>query len=235
MEVWLFRHAETWANRQGRMQSQQNLVLSPSQPTELTPLGQHQAQALGQHLARVCGPPSRIYCSPLVRAQATLAEIQAIWPTAWPGPDACPTEWEPRLMEIELGIFSGLTWPEAQNQFPNLCDRLLQQLDWLPIPGAESPQDCRDRATAFCQTQLRNCTESDRVWIITHAGIMPHLLAVLLGCDRTWGIALDPTALFAFSLNRDRLDRQDINRFNPCLWTIRAFNDLSHLSQLKSD
>ncbi|WP_390883460.1 hypothetical protein [Kovacikia minuta] len=54
---------------------------------------------------------------------------------------------------------------------------------------------------------------------------MQHLVAELLGCDRSWRLRVGNTALFEFWVDQSRWHRQDQNRFNTDLWQIRRFND----------
>jgi 2,3-bisphosphoglycerate-dependent phosphoglycerate mutase len=150
-----------------------------------------------------------------------------------------------RLQEINNGILSGLTWPEAQQRHSKLCQALEQSADWLAIPGAESPVQCQARARSFIE-ELQGCHgNGDRIWVISHGGILPYLVAALVGSDRTWGFQSQPTAIFEFVWDADRWRQLEQsahrpnspqnsqhnyqqNRFNTTLWQIRQFNDFSH-------
>lgn len=138
------------------------------------------------------------------------------------------------LKELNGGIFEGLTWSQAQVQHPALCQQLEHTLDWLPVPGSESPASGFRRAHEFWDTLFNShvsettpsgCT----LWIVTHSGILQHLIATLLGCDRTWGLSIPNTACFEFWLDGDRWHQHSQNRHNTALWQIRRFNDTSHL------
>ena len=132
------------------------------------------------------------------------------------------------LHEIDLGIFNGLTWAEAQQHDPDLCHRLETSQDWIAIPNAETPTQSRDRAQAFIQHILSQHQTSDQLWIVTHSGILQHLVSALLGCDRTWSFAADYTGLFEFWLDCDRWSNPQ-QVWNSALWQIRRFNDVQHL------
>lgn len=149
---------------------------------------------------------------------------------ATPLTDRLPVTYTPDLQELHPGIFQGLTWPQAQSRYPDLCAALESSPEWLPIPGAESLQDARDRATQFIQTLFQHHGNGDRLWVVTHEGLLLHLLAVLLGSDRTWGLSIGHTACFEFWIDRTRWMATDENRWNPTLWQIRRFNDQQHLS-----
>ncbi len=248
------RHGETWANRDRRMQGQRDADQSSHQSSlaqtqtpsaipsrnsqarihELSPLGQQQVIALGKRLSQTPAP-SQVYASPLLRSRETvrlLKQNNATW----------EPQYDDRLSEIDLGIFSGLTWPEAQARYPALCQTLTTQLDWHPIPEAESPQTIHRRANHFIRDCILQNPDTAHIWIISHAGILNHLIAALMGSDRTWGIPTAPAALFEFQLQAPRWNHhrnQDgcspgpspdhpSDQLNTELWKILYFNDTSH-------
>jgi len=137
-------------------------------------------------------------------------------------PRICP---HPDLREQGLGILEDLTWAEAQTQYPELCQQLEADHSWLPIPGAETLQEGRDRAAAFIQSVLKRHVDGDRLWIISHSGILQHLISVLLGSDRTWGLTIPNGALFEFAIALPLWQTQDQNRWNGTLWQIQRFNE----------
>jgi broad specificity phosphatase PhoE len=263
MRLVLMRHAQCHSNVTGQMLGARNVDGSPPEPqwtenalgrspasspasgpavgmgesrecsesspgNELTPLGQRQAQALGAWLAQQ-PRPTHLYGSPLQRVRQTWALLQSHCPPA----AALEIRWEPRLVEIDQGIFSGLTWPEAQRRHGDLCSQLLQSLDWIPVPGAEAPQDCRQRAEALLAFWLQQHGDGDCLWGISHGGFLSHLVSAVLGCDRTWDCAISPTGLFEFELNLSRYSQPQTNRFNTALWKINRFNCLEHLEELE--
>ncbi len=218
---------------------------------ELSAIGKAQAQRLAQRLLAESWVPSSIYSSPLKRTAQT-AEIlvnhflTAPLPSAvsdlidsgevssptTPTQDSLKTvkiQYSDDLKEFQNGIFQGLTWAEAQERHPQLCQALEASPDWIPIPGAESLQEARDRARHFIQDILTHHQESDRLWIITHSWILQHLVAELLGCDRSWRLHAHNTALFEFWIDRSRWHCTDQNRLNTDLWQIQRFNDDRHL------
>lgn len=189
----------------------------------LTPMGICQAERLAQRLASEFWQPSHLYSSNIRRCRGTTDILRSHLPDL-PVPQVVA-----ELREIDDGILSGLTWAEAVNQYPDLCQALASSADWLPIPQAESPQAVRDRAHRFIQHVFNQHQSDDRLWVITHAGILQHLIAELMGSDRSWQLPVAHTGLFEFWLDVDRLDRADQNRYNTTLWQIRRFNDDRHL------
>lgn len=225
MHIMLIRHAESMGNREYRIQGQDNCELSVQ--------GVEQAHSLGQMLASTSWKPTQIYSSTLHRAVHTAEILRDYWATREYVP---PIEQMPELTEIKNGILEGLTWAEAQIRYPELCSQLMSSNQWFPIPGAESLIECHERAQRVVQDWLSKHTQADKIWVISHGGFMQHLISVLIGCDRSWGIRIAPTALFEIELDLRQWETADQNLWNTQMWKIRRFNDLEHLkvSQFES-
>jgi broad specificity phosphatase PhoE len=238
LKLLLVRHGQSLGNTEGRMEGVSS--------TGLTPLGIQQSQQLGRHLATTGWCPTHLYCSPLQRAKDTLAAVAKEWgaeplnalqtlshplqPAArvtLASGDAIPTEVLDDLAEYDCGIFTGLTWSEARDRYPDLCHRLETSLDWQPIPQAETLAQGQTRAQRVVDTLL-NHGNGDRVLVISHQWILQQVIARLMGCDRTWGLPMGNTACFEFWLDRDRWAETGANRLNTELWQIKRFNDTSH-------
>lgn len=203
---------------------------------ELSEQGIVQAKKLAQRLSAEAWRPSHIYSSPLRRATQTTQILVTHFESAPEslGDAQCPLkiEWAEELKELQNGVFQGLTWQEAQTLYPELCHALETSPEWLPIPQAESLQAASDRARTFVQTLINRHTNTDQIWIISHGGILQFLIAELLGCQRVWGLQINPTALFEFQLDLRRWHLEDQNRYNPALWQIHRFHDFQHLGLL---
>jgi len=240
IKLLFIRHAQSLGNRQKRMQGHGDFELSAE--------GIEQAKKLAQRLVLEHKRPNYIYSSPLKRAAQTaeilLAHALSASASVSSGnesglnsassfqEDAFPTiqvEYADELKEFQNGIFEGLTWSEAKQRYPALCEALENTPDWIQIPGAESLQDARDRARRFIQTLLTRHTENTQIWVVTHSWILQHLIAELLGSDRSWRLHAQNTAIFEFWLDRSRWDHTNQNRLNTDLWQIRRFNDYRHL------
>lgn len=244
LKLLFIRHAQSLGNQQRRMQGQGEFELSEA--------GKQQAEKLGQRLLVESWRPSWVYSSPLKRAVQTTEILLARF-LAEPLPamvsdlvdaevDAplevlttsqshlpIPVEYADELKEFQNGIFAGLTWAEAKKHYPDLCHRLENSADWIQIPGAESLHDARTRACQFISHLVDRHQDGEQVWVVTHSWILQHLIAELMGCDRSWRIHARNTALFEFWVDRSRWQRTDQNRFNTDLWQIRRFNDYHHL------
>lgn len=215
----------------------------------LSDIGRQQAEKLARSLLSEGWLPSHVYSSPLKRAVETTqilldgmqiaplpAAIGDLIDAAAPPVDGVPdaaaeitVEYADELKEFQNGIFQGLTWAEAMSRYPDLCHALESSPDWIPIPEAESLQDARTRSLQFVHRLLEQHRNGDQVWIITHSWIMQHLIAELMGSDRSWRLRATNTALFEFWIDQSRWHVANQNRFNTDLWQVRRFNDAHHL------
>ncbi|MDB9525053.1 histidine phosphatase family protein [Oscillatoria sp. CS-180] len=246
LKLLFIRHGESFDNREGRMSSRDD--------GGLTAEGQQQCRSLATELHRCQWQPSHIYTSPLQRALATAQLLMTPWhwqlvqtpataEIAHPVPIPLPlvhqeaqqtTDPLPifsishQLEEFNAGILAGLTWTDAQRQYPELCQALETSQEWIPIPKAETPLEGRSRANQFITHLLNSHSNQDAVWIISHHWIMEHLIACLMGCDRTWKIDMPNTALFEFWVDCDRCAEEQTLRGISDFWQIKQFNNCQH-------
>ncbi len=121
--IYLCRHGQTVFNTLGRLQGHLD---SP-----LTALGQCQAAAMGATLRGLAGRDFRIFASPLGRARATAEVIAGALGGA-------PVTLDPRLMEIGMGAWDGMTDFEIEVEFPGAREGL-DHRDWcFHGPGGET-------------------------------------------------------------------------------------------------
>jgi 2,3-bisphosphoglycerate-dependent phosphoglycerate mutase len=241
LKLLFIRHAESIGNCDGRMMGRAD--------DQLTDRGEHQARSLGLALRQQLGwQPDRIYSSPQRRAYHTAELMRSVAYGATEAQDGQPAiVLDENLCEFDNGIFRGLTWPEAQRQYPELCQQLESSWDWIPIPEAESLEAGRSRAKAFLnaaiadllQQSTQHATDTtgdatgDRgAWIVTHHWILQHLIAEIIGSCRTWQLEIPHTAAFEFWLRGSfwqpsddlRFISHDPRQLNHVFWKIRAFN-----------
>jgi 2,3-bisphosphoglycerate-dependent phosphoglycerate mutase len=150
------------------------------------------------------------------------------WSNVWPA-----TVLLDDLKENNQGIFTGLTWAEAKQRYPQLCHTLETSLDWHPIPQAETLVEGQQRAQQFVNHLLNHHQNGDRLWVVSHYWILQHIVAQILGSERAWGIPIHNTGVFEFWLDRDRWFNPD-HRLNTELWQIKRFNDYRHLVETDS-
>jgi broad specificity phosphatase PhoE len=156
----LVRHAETAWNREGRFQGHADPPLSP--------LGRRQAEQLADEL-ETC-PPDAVYASDLRRAAQT-AEIVA-------GRFGLPIETDPGLREVDVGEWSGLTWPEIRARFPDGVERHdARGYGW---ELGESYEQMAERAIASLR-RIADRHGGGRVLVVVHGGTMRALAAHIDG------------------------------------------------------
>lgn len=245
LKLLFIRHAESIGNCEGRMMGRAD--------DELTDRGERQAQALGCALAQQLGwQPDHIYSSPQRRAYRTAELVRsAAYGVVESQIDQPPIIPDQNLCEFDNGILQGLTWSEAQEQFPELCQQLERSWEWIPIPEAESLAAGRSRARDFLKRVITqslpsapettgnihndaasDITDDRGAWIVTHHWILQHLIAELIGARRTWQLTIPHTATFEFWLmgsfwqGSDNLPciNDDFQQLNHVFWQIRAFN-----------
>jgi probable phosphoglycerate mutase len=145
------RHGETDWNRDRRWQGHADPPLND--------LGREQARALAARLGS--GPPDAVYSSDLARARET-AEIVG----AELGREV---RLDPRLREVDVGEWSGLTTPEIERLYPEgLRKRRAGGTGWergesYATMGVRVLEALHDIATA---------TPDGRLLVVTHGGPM---------------------------------------------------------------
>lgn len=160
---YLVRHGVTQSNIVGRHIGQRE--------EELTEKGKEQAQSLADMLKGE--PLNVIYSSPQVRAVATALEIVKNHPTI-------EVLRDPRLRELELGVFDGLMPEEAKRMYSDAYSRREQDKFGFRIPSGESYADLVVRVRPFVDEVL-GLYENGNVCVVGHQGINRALLSCLLG------------------------------------------------------
>lgn len=131
-DLWLVRHGQTDWNLEGRWQGQ-----SPLAPG-LNALGRAQALAVRDQLKGV--HISTVYSSDLLRARQTAKLIAE--------PLGLTVTLEPRLREINLGVWEGMPSDEIEQLYPHeLAERARDPLH-AQAPQGESPLGVSRRVTA---------------------------------------------------------------------------------------
>ncbi len=155
--VIVWRHGRTTWNAAGRFQGQSD------PPLDL--VGQEQSRQAATRLA--VDPPALILTSDLVRATSTAAALTQLIDT--------PIKIEPRLREIDLGTWQGLTRDEVAARYPA---QFAEWLDGQPVldRGGETRAQLDTRVLAA----LRDI-EVDNALLVTHGGTARSIIEVLLG------------------------------------------------------
>lgn len=134
--IYFVRHGETVWNFERRLQGRLD---SP-----LTDLGRVQAKKNGETLRELVGPDITFISSPMGRARATTEIIRETMGISREGYVV-----DPRLAEISLGDWDGLTFNEVQTRFAEQW-RAREAALWTYVPpGGESYQDTSSRLRAW--------------------------------------------------------------------------------------
>jgi broad specificity phosphatase PhoE len=165
MRLYFARHGQSEANVL-RVISNRGLV------HPLTELGREQATQLAQTLLAV--PISKIYSSPLLRAQQTAKIVAATL--------KLPVEIADALREPDCGIAEGRSdesaWAEHRQAWIAWLDE--QRYDYR-IEGGESFNDLRARFVPFIDRLLaEHDGTSDQLLLISHGELLIMMLSVML-------------------------------------------------------
>ena len=160
----LIRHGETLWNRQGRFQGSADIALSE--------LGRAQARRLAESLADK--HLDAIYSSPLSRALDTAKAVAA--------PHGLEVQVVDDLAEINVGEWSGKTWAEIHEIWPELAKNWrVNPLDSGPPPGGEEYSDFRRRCMEAMDYIAGRHGGADQVAVVCHGGVIRAVVTGLLG------------------------------------------------------
>lgn len=160
----IIRHGETQWNRENRFQGSADIPLSDK--------GRAQARQVAailkdKHL-------DAIYSSPLSRALDTAQAIAH-------GRDL-EIQVVDDLQEINVGEWSGKTWPEIRDIWPKLeREWTTNPLTSDPPPGGEHYEDFRKRCMDAMDSISAAHQDSDQVAIVCHGGVIRAIITALLG------------------------------------------------------
>ena len=154
--LYVIRHAQSEANALN--------VLAGQKDYPLTAQGHDDARHIAE---RFCEryQPDRIICSPLLRTRQT----------AQPFADLLhqQVEFDPRIMEQNMGRFSSMSYAEAEADPSYHADRSARW-NWIPAGGGESYEMVATRIRAFLTDLLQVQGE---ILVVTHSVAMRLLRA----------------------------------------------------------
>jgi len=172
------RHGQTAWNAEQRYQGHSDL--------DLDAVGRREAVALGERLAgeRIDGALS----SDLGRAWQTAEAILAH--------HACDLCAEPRLREISMGAWEGMTYDEIRAQDPERLGQWVEDPWGVAPSGGETLAEMAQRIEALLdELVLRSAEET--LLLVSHGGTLRVLLCLALGMppQNHWRLRLDPASL----------------------------------------
>jgi alpha-ribazole phosphatase len=204
----LIRHGETIWNRESRYHGQADVPLNDE--------GRIQARKLSERLKneRI----DVIYASDLQRAVETAETIAK--------PHSLKVNTVKEMRELSLGIWEGFKYNEIQKKWPEEFEKWGKDPHFVKPPSGESLSELCDRVSGF----LRKAAEKhirENVAIVTHAGPIRALLAVILGLEKGkfWKFKISNTSLTV--VEYDGLS--DLAHSDAY---ILAVNDINHLREV---
>jgi broad specificity phosphatase PhoE len=94
-------------------------------------------------------------------------------------------EIRPELLEIDVGLFSGLRWDEVEEQYPQEQRSFFRHW-WDGVPGAETSEALYDRGQQVWRLLFDYGRQgSSRILTITHSGLLQWIVKSTLG-NRSW-------------------------------------------------
>jgi len=193
------RHGESTYNAEGRLQGQSDRPV-------LSERGRRQSAAAAEALAAF--PVEAIYSSPLSRARQT-AEIIA-------GRLGLEIRSEPRLKEIDVGVFEDRLRSEVAAVYPEELARWVSGDVEFRIPGGESRRDLARRGAEALEAIA--AAGLGQVVVVAHGGLLVAAVKALLRLPAD----APPTALENGSITR-------LARGRDGRWEVLALDQTDHL------
>ena len=158
----VLRHGQTDLNASGRFQGQADIPLNA--------VGIAQAEAARRRLAGVTF--DAVYSSPLSRALDTARLIR---------PDA-DIATDPRLMEIDVGSWSGRTWDEVKAEMPDYERNYANGVDFRRSPTGETLAEVVARGLPATEEIARR-HPGGLVLVVAHGLLLNRVIHALLGLE----------------------------------------------------
>jgi len=202
LHLMLVRHGETQWNAQRRYQGQSDVPLSE--------LGVRQAELVADWLAGY--KIDAVYASDLRRAWETAQIIGK--------KSRLDILSEPRLRELKFGILEGLTFDEAQEQYPEIIAAWLDDFHQTP-EGAETIDLFNARVISLLE-DLKRKHDGQVVLLVAHGGSLSEILRVVLELSpqKRWYLELENASLSEVLIAEDFI-------------SLKRLNDTCHLATLR--
>jgi broad specificity phosphatase PhoE len=192
LTLYFARHGQTDANVKK--------LFSGVKDTPLTDLGRQQAHQVGEILLRTLGPkpPCDFVSSPLQRAKTTMGIVREVL-----GLPRTGFRTDPRLIEIDLGIWDQLTDDEAKALDPAFFAKRLADKWNVRIPEGENYADVAKRIESFCSHIERD------TFIVSHGATTRILRGLFAGLSAAQMSALDEPQGVVFCVRDNVVVRLD--------------------------
>lgn len=159
--IWLIRHGQSEANREGRWQGHG--------PTPLSALGRDQARELAARMELV--PIDVIYSSDVLRARETARVVAERL--------GLDLRLDPRIREVDVGRLEGLLGAEAEARFPEFFQGLESAPGTTRRPGGESMVDVLRRAGEVLEA-VADAHEGRELAMVSHGGWLQSAIEYVL-------------------------------------------------------
>ena len=175
LELWLIRHGETDWNAEDRILAGSDMPLNPA--------GLEQSRRLGARIAELGTRFETVYASDLARARVT-AEL------AFP---AASVRQDPRLRELDYGVFEGHRWHDLDESLAAAARHWRADPYARRAPDGESYDDVIARFEAF-RSEL---PASGRFAVVSHGGTIRCASYAAMGrpARGTWGLEIANTGI----------------------------------------
>lgn len=158
----VLRHGQTDWNAQHRFQGQADVPLNQA--------GVRQAEAAREALADV--ELAAVYSSPLSRAHDTATLVR-------PGAEI---RTDPRLMEIDVGSWAGLTWDQVKAGMPDYEAKYANGVDFRRSPEGETLADVVARGLPALE-EIAAAHVDSTVLVVSHGLLLNRVIHALLGLE----------------------------------------------------
>lgn len=148
--IVLWRHGQTDGNLHGRMQGQADVPLNDT--------GRAQAAEAAPRLAQL--QPTRLISSDLSRASETAAALAKV--------TGLDVSYDPRLREVDVGEWAGLTHHEVTEQFPGFLDALRSGEDFRRSATGETADEVGHRVAAALHEWADASDDEDVLVVVGH-------------------------------------------------------------------
>lgn len=154
----LIRHGQTEMNKEGMYYGRLDVHINEN--------GKKQAEKACEILKNLNIDYDKIYASTMIRAKET-AEIVNY--------KKLPIEESPLIMEMDFGIFEGLTYEELKVKYPEQLKKSAEDWKNYSYETGENPYMLQERAVKFLNTLDKNINNL----VVTHWGIICSLMSWL--------------------------------------------------------
>jgi alpha-ribazole phosphatase len=156
-EIYLLRHGDT--GRQGCYIGSTDVPLSAK--------GRQQVRDTANNLRRenIDG----VFCSPMLRCRQTCEQLQL----------AIPCHVNELLKEVDFGRWEGKSFADIAKGDAEMVAAWMSDPTHFCFPGGEALMNFHNRVAAIMQ--LLGADNNKRILVVTHGGIIRHLLCLYLG------------------------------------------------------